>query len=571
MIPDKRLIRFVSQELLAGNPSFKLIVNRHDWLCPYCGEIGASKLRMEESLELRITQHLGRCPLFKSIDQEPLDRGTLERRAQMLTLKRKLRKSLRRDPVWQIVDPKGLWVCPYCAKLTEERVHVPYQDMPREKRQQRLEKDLVRVLKHLMRCDHFQEDKEPRSLEDLLDARDKGLRVRRAEQVREQLTANPLWRLRDMNKTWLCPFCAQTTGLTFHRDREPSIDLCDQVARHLDSCGAHMRLNGRPRTERYLKDRVIAINRERILGRLERKLTTHPIWQVTDADDEWYCPYCAKATGVRLHEPGQGVTSATLNEVWTHLGACSNYSGKRADELQTRRAILQAVARADRRKRLRREVRTSLLSDPRFAVHDAFGSWLCPYCLKIQKRIAVSTAGSLLDKTVEQVASHLREHCTGYAEGETPASTLPALEAQVGRKPKEPATDSARLRAPAPAESQSSETPSLPGLPTARGSRPAPSDSEWVRRIDMEMATLKQKVEVTRELERSLEDARGRQMRLMPRLPEMEGYEFGIVYQPCSRVGGDFYDFFRVSERELGIVVGDVAGHGIEAALLVGL
>lgn len=52
-------------------------------------------------------------------------------------------------------------------------------------------------------------------------------------------------------------------------------------------------------------------------------------------------------------------------------------------------------------------------------------------------------------------------------------------------------------------------------------------------------------------------------------LPRLEGLEAAAVYEPCSSVGGDYYDFVPLGEDRWGIAVGDVAGKGIPAALLV--
>jgi sigma-B regulation protein RsbU (phosphoserine phosphatase) len=38
---------------------------------------------------------------------------------------------------------------------------------------------------------------------------------------------------------------------------------------------------------------------------------------------------------------------------------------------------------------------------------------------------------------------------------------------------------------------------------------------------------------------------------------------------PASSIGGDFYDFVPISRDELGIVIGDVSGHGVQAALIM--
>lgn len=52
-------------------------------------------------------------------------------------------------------------------------------------------------------------------------------------------------------------------------------------------------------------------------------------------------------------------------------------------------------------------------------------------------------------------------------------------------------------------------------------------------------------------------------------LPRLEGLEAAAVYEPCSSVGGDYYDFVPLGEDRWGLAVGDVAGKGIPAALLV--
>jgi len=54
-------------------------------------------------------------------------------------------------------------------------------------------------------------------------------------------------------------------------------------------------------------------------------------------------------------------------------------------------------------------------------------------------------------------------------------------------------------------------------------------------------------------------------------LPDIAGYSVGCVYKPLEIVGGDFYDFFEIGEGVYGMLVGDVQGHGVEAALIAKL
>jgi phosphoserine phosphatase RsbU/P len=52
-------------------------------------------------------------------------------------------------------------------------------------------------------------------------------------------------------------------------------------------------------------------------------------------------------------------------------------------------------------------------------------------------------------------------------------------------------------------------------------------------------------------------------------VPLIKGFEFGELNRPALEVGGDFYNFFRLSDNKLGIVIEDVSGKGIAAALFM--
>lgn len=52
-------------------------------------------------------------------------------------------------------------------------------------------------------------------------------------------------------------------------------------------------------------------------------------------------------------------------------------------------------------------------------------------------------------------------------------------------------------------------------------------------------------------------------------LPQVAGMEFVTEYRPAYSVGGDFYDLFWLDERRIGVFIGDVAGKGVSAALLM--
>ncbi|HTE53629.1 MAG TPA: SpoIIE family protein phosphatase [Kofleriaceae bacterium] len=69
-------------------------------------------------------------------------------------------------------------------------------------------------------------------------------------------------------------------------------------------------------------------------------------------------------------------------------------------------------------------------------------------------------------------------------------------------------------------------------------------------------------------LERDLRVARQIQRSLLPaKPPDVVGLEFAVHYEPAYEIGGDFYDFIWHDKSHLAIVIGDVAGKAISAAL----
>lgn len=70
-------------------------------------------------------------------------------------------------------------------------------------------------------------------------------------------------------------------------------------------------------------------------------------------------------------------------------------------------------------------------------------------------------------------------------------------------------------------------------------------------------------------LQKDIEIARQIQRHLLPKLPEdFPGLEVALSFEAVSQASGDSYDFLQVGDNRLAILVGDVTGHGVGAALL---
>ena len=69
-------------------------------------------------------------------------------------------------------------------------------------------------------------------------------------------------------------------------------------------------------------------------------------------------------------------------------------------------------------------------------------------------------------------------------------------------------------------------------------------------------------------MKKDLEFARTIQEGFLPQAPPaVVGWEFASQYQSAQEVGGDFYDFIPLSEKQMGVLIGDVSGKGVPAAL----
>ncbi|MEX0938295.1 MAG: SpoIIE family protein phosphatase [Pirellulales bacterium] len=88
--------------------------------------------------------------------------------------------------------------------------------------------------------------------------------------------------------------------------------------------------------------------------------------------------------------------------------------------------------------------------------------------------------------------------------------------------------------------------------------------------IAIDNAKLHEQVLQQQVLQRDLELARTVQMGLIPsRPPEVQGYHFFHFYEPAYQVGGDYFDYVPLSGGRVAVVLGDVSGKGVAAALLM--
>jgi sigma-B regulation protein RsbU (phosphoserine phosphatase) len=88
--------------------------------------------------------------------------------------------------------------------------------------------------------------------------------------------------------------------------------------------------------------------------------------------------------------------------------------------------------------------------------------------------------------------------------------------------------------------------------------------------IIIEKVMLHEQLIEKKRLEGQLEVARQVQLELLPaRDPQLEGYDISAYNFPTEEVSGDYYDWVQIYDDQIGLVIADVSGKGVPAALLM--
>jgi len=94
-------------------------------------------------------------------------------------------------------------------------------------------------------------------------------------------------------------------------------------------------------------------------------------------------------------------------------------------------------------------------------------------------------------------------------------------------------------------------------------------DIDFLSSAADQVAMTTERIRLQRE-EVEFEQARDMQRTLLPReLPRVKGFDVAGTWEPARTVGGDYYDCLDLGDGSLGVCIGDVAGKGMPAALLM--
>lgn len=96
------------------------------------------------------------------------------------------------------------------------------------------------------------------------------------------------------------------------------------------------------------------------------------------------------------------------------------------------------------------------------------------------------------------------------------------------------------------------------------------SFDEMTEAMEVQRRAIAERLESERRAAQELEIAKQVQARLFPQTrPSLRTLEYAGVCIQARKVGGDYYDFLDLGGQRLGLVIGDIAGKGIAAALLM--
>jgi serine phosphatase RsbU (regulator of sigma subunit) len=178
-------------------------------------------------------------------------------------------------------------------------------------------------------------------------------------------------------------------------------------------------------------------------------------------------------------------------------------------------------------------VRTMLASHPCWQLADRESRWLCPFCVTLRPRIRFMARGTPTPACVEGVLRHLSEECTTYLEGATDGWPFEVLERVIRHANGEDGV-------PLSGAVVASEDPS--------------QESKVRRKAGLDATPVDE-----------------RRQRMLPRsAPLVAAFGLEVYYRGAEPLSGDFYDFVRLSEGRVGLILGDVSGHGVDPAILMG-
>lgn len=357
---------------------------------------------------------------------------------------------------------------------------------------------------------------------------------RLSKKLADLLNKNPLFQIGVTKNDWVCPYCA-TIGV----EDCSAGNYLDLVFAHIRDCVQADNLRAAPLPEAQIQGVVNVL-------RLNQRMKSDEAFHVFDRAGHWVCPYCKAFVdlGKRYKPKDPGAAGWLINQVRRHLDGCAGFAQNNRKHFTVK--ALQNVLAEEEKKQAHFDQIVALAHKQSIFKHTTRDKrWVCPFCIRRFAMIDFSTP-FLATCAPKLIAKHLLSgDCPPFAAGVRKTRTeLEVLEAVV------------KLNAT---------------LGRDDGPISSAQGGEYVGQVRKELSSLQAEMSQDNELRKSLERAQKVQAQMLPKLPELPGYEFGIYFNASESVSGDFYDFIPLPHDKIGIVIADVSGHGLEAGLVMGM
>jgi serine phosphatase RsbU (regulator of sigma subunit) len=360
-----------------------------------------------------------------------------------------------------------------------------------------------------------------------------GLRpaVSPGDEVFRAVFSTPEGKVFAFNVLWLCPFCGRVGAQV-----QQESGWTEKALQHLrEGCPG---VQAGQHTPRFTVEQLRQAAHEQAV---RHHLTVSPAWKYRDDGKQWYCPYCV-SSGVKLAGDRKFMPE-DVKAIAGHIKGCIYFNNGRGTPKHPEE-LREAVIRANATTLSSHGFQEMLAKDPVWRVRDRNGCWMCPYC-----RRGVGTVNfwpSRPELAIEDVAQHLMHACEAYQQKKPPAQD--------------------------PSELMRSDIQPRLRVRTVQNER---------KTIEVDAAVYEMLVQLAKESvasqsaslqhQATIAAAQKRQLRMLPKPPALPGFEMEVLYQASAGLSGDFYDFIKLDENRTGILIGDVSGHGVDAAVVMGM
>jgi serine phosphatase RsbU (regulator of sigma subunit) len=342
---------------------------------------------------------------------------------------------------------------------------------------------------------------------------------------------DPRVAIRPLGDDWLCPYTGRRIDVPGWDGSSLTLLHNPEVVEHLVNLPLLQKKGQRAQMMEW--DKLVQLT---VLTRIKEAAN----YKVSSEKGEWVCPHCLTNTGVLLHQwdGTEAPMQLYLPQVLDHLRGCHAYQ---RDPLGAR--PLEDVNDSHGERAVRIELLKRVAVDPVFHVCDDTGTWICPFTERPIESINLMLTpwGNVTQNAIVEYL--LSPGCPArYSQWQT-ERTVSDLQRVAGK---------------------------LSMMKAEAGTKKAAAQ---------EMKMLKQRVDnlahtaaAVTEITKELEAARKAQLKMLPEAPpKIDGYEVASYYAPSVELGGDLYHFMDAGEGHTGFLIGDVSGHGVEAAVIMSM